>query len=134
MRRRLHCGASVSFIAAAQEDVSPARKSGQFQAHAVLTQREAGGNLSEVLDRLAAVMRERFRVKREVRVRSAHGRITAWVLTLLPPSVAFLMLITSPSQIKILTTDPLGIRLIIAGVLLQLTGTLIVRKLVNVEY
>jgi Flp pilus assembly protein TadB len=44
------------------------------------------------------------------------------------------MLITSPGQIKILTTDPLGIRFIIAGVLLQLTGTLIVRKLVNVEY
>jgi tight adherence protein B len=106
----------------------------RFFVTAVLTQREAGGNLSEVLDRLAAVMRERFRVKREVRVRSAHGRITAWVLTLLPPSVAFLMLITSPGQIKILTTDPLGIRFIIAGVLLQLTGTLIVRKLVNVEY
>src|SRR5262245_179308 len=92
----------------------------RFFVTAVLTQREAGGNLAEVLDRLAAVMRERFRVKREVRVRSAHGRITAWVLTLLPPSVAFLMLITSPQQIKLLTTDSLGIKFIIAGVLLQL--------------
>ena len=52
----------------------------RFFVTAVLTQREAGGNLSEVLDNLASVIRERFRVKRQVRVITAHGRITGWVL------------------------------------------------------
>ena len=60
----------------------------RFFVTAVLTQREAGGNLSEVLDNLASVMRERFKLKRQIRVISAHGRISAWVLSLLPPVLA----------------------------------------------
>ncbi len=54
----------------------------RFFVTAVLTQREAGGNLSEVLDNLASVMRERFKLKRQVRVASAHGRLSAWILSL----------------------------------------------------
>ena len=57
----------------------------RFFVTAVLTQREAGGNLAEVLDNLAAVIRERFKVKRQVRVITAHARITGWVLAMLPP-------------------------------------------------
>jgi tight adherence protein B len=106
----------------------------RFFVTAVLTQREAGGNLSEVLDRLAAVMRERFKIKREVRVRSAHGRITAYVLAGMPPSIAVLMLSSSPEQVKLLTSDPLGVKMIIGAVVLQVIGTLIVRKLVDIEY
>jgi len=106
----------------------------RFFVTAVLTQREAGGNLSEVLDRLAAVMRERFRIRREVRVRSAHGRITAFVLAGLPPTLAVLMLSSSPEQMKLLTTDPIGIRMIIVAVILQLVGMAVVRKLVDIEY
>ncbi len=59
----------------------------RFFVTAVLTQRESGGNLSEVLDNLASVIRERFKVKRQVRVITAHARITGWVLALLPPSL-----------------------------------------------
>jgi tight adherence protein B len=106
----------------------------RFFVTAVLTQREAGGNLSEVLDRLAAVMRERFTIKREVRTRSAHGRITAYVLAGMPPAIGLLMLSGNPDQIKVLTTDPLGIRMIMGAVVLQIVGTLIVRKLVDIEY
>jgi tight adherence protein B len=106
----------------------------RFFVTAVLTQREAGGNLSEVLDRLAAVMRERFRIKREVRTRSAHGRISAYVLAGLPPGIAIMMLSSSPDQMKVLTTDPLGIRIVIVAVALQVIGTLIVRKLVDIQY
>ena len=101
---------------------------------AVLTQREAGGNLAEVLDRLAGVMRERFRIKREVRVKSAHGRITAFVLAGMPPVLAILMLSSNPDAVKLLTTDPLGIKMIALGVTLQIVGTLVVRKLANIEY
>jgi tight adherence protein B len=106
----------------------------RFFVTAVLTQREAGGNLSEILDRLAAVMRERFRIRQEVRVRSAHGRITAYVLAAMPPTLAVLLLMLSPQQMMILATDPLGIRLIIAGIVLQVLGVLLVRKIVDIQY
>ena len=106
----------------------------RFFVTAVLTQREAGGNLSEILDRLAAVMRERFRIRREVRVRSAHGRITAYVLAAMPPVLAVLMLLSNPSQMMILANDPLGVRLILAGVVLQVIGVLLVRKIVDIQY
>ena len=67
----------------------------RFFVTAVLTQKESGGNLSEVLDNLAAIIRDRFKVKRQVRVISAHGRITGWVLSALPTSLAlFFCLIT----------------------------------------
>jgi tight adherence protein B len=106
----------------------------RFFVTAVLTQREAGGNLSEVLDRLAAVMRERFKIKREVRVRSAHGRITAYVLAGMPPALAVFTLVSNPAQMRILTGDPLGVRMIIGAVILQVIGTLVVRKIVDIRY
>ena len=68
----------------------------RFFVTAVLTQREAGGNLSEVLDNLASVIRERFKVKRQVRVVTAHGRITGWVLALLPPALGVALTMLSP--------------------------------------
>ena len=106
----------------------------RFFVTAVLTQRESGGNLSEVLDRLASVMRERFRIRREVRVRSAHGRITAYVLAAMPPALAGLMFINAPDQFQILISDPLGLRMIGAGLVLEIIGVLIVRRLVDIEY
>lgn len=101
---------------------------------AVLTQREAGGNLSEVLDNLSAVVRDRFKVKRQIRVVTAHARITGWVLALLPPAAALAMLFIGPEHIKVLVTDPIGIRMVVVGVVLQVLGTLIIRRLVEVEY
>jgi len=106
----------------------------RFFVTAVLTQREAGGNLAEVLDRLAGVMRERFRIRREVRVKSAHGRITAFVLAGLPPVLAILMLVQNPEAMRLLITDPLGHRMIAVGLVLQVVGTLIVRKLADIKY
>jgi len=106
----------------------------RFFATAVLTQREAGGNLSEVLDNLAKVVRERFKVKRQVRVLSAHGRITGWVLVAMPPLTALGFLFVVPDHIKLLVTDPMGVRLVITALVLQVTGGLVIRKLVNIEY
>ena len=106
----------------------------RFFVTAVLTQRETGGNLSEILGNLANIMRERFKVKRQVQVISAHGRMTAWVLSGLPPSLAAMTMITSPQQMKTLVEDPIGINLIIAALVLQIAGTLIIKKLVNIEY
>ena len=101
---------------------------------ALLTQRETGGNLSEVLDNIASVIRERFKVKRQVRVMSAHGRITGWVLGLLPPALAVILFIISPQHILMLRDDPLGVEITVAGLALQIVGVLIIRRIVDVEY
>lgn len=106
----------------------------RFFVTAVLTQRETGGNLGEVLDNLADVIRERFKVKRQVRVLTAHGRITGWVLAGLPPSLAAAMFVVAPGHLRILTNDPLGVQMIVGALVLQVTGTLIIRKLVNIRY
>ena len=106
----------------------------RFFVTAVLTQRETGGNLAEVLDNLAAVIRERFKIKRQVRVLSAHGRITGWVLACLPPVLAMATLVINPRHLGTLTGDPLGQNMLIAAVVLQVLGTLAIRKLVQIEY
>ncbi|HEX7778348.1 MAG TPA: type II secretion system F family protein [Vicinamibacterales bacterium] len=106
----------------------------RFFVTAVLTQREAGGNLAEVLDNLAEVIRARFKVKRQVRVISAHGRITGWVLAGLPPSVALAAFVISPMHIQTLLGDPIGVNMIMAAAVMQVIGTLIIRKIVDIEY
>jgi tight adherence protein B len=106
----------------------------RFFVTAVLTQREAGGNLAEVLDNLSSVIRERSRVKRQVRVASAHGRITGWILSAMPPILAGVMTIVAPEHMRSFVDDPLGVRMIIAALFLQVIGTLAIRRIVNVEF
>ena len=106
----------------------------RFFVTAVLIQRESGGNLSEVLDNLAGVIRERFRVKRQMRVISAHGRITGWILVCLPPVLALVLMSVNPEHRRTMFGDPLGIQMMVAAAVLQIIGTLIIRKIVNVEY
>jgi tight adherence protein B len=106
----------------------------RFFVTAVLTQRESGGNLSEVLDNLASVMRERFKVKRQIRVISAHGRLSAWILSCLAPALAGVLFLMSPDFMRILWEDPLGLQLVLAAVTLQLTGTSIISRMVKIEY
>jgi len=106
----------------------------RFFVTAVLTQRETGGNLAEVLDNLGAVIRDRFKVKRQVRVLSAHGRITGWVLASLPPALAMATLLINPNHLGSLIGDPLGMKMIYTAIALQIGGTLIIRKLVDIEY
>lgn len=106
----------------------------RFFVTAVLTQREAGGNLSEVLDNLSAVMRERFKLKRQVRVASAHGRMSAWVLSCMPPALAAILFVLSPNFMKVLWEDPWGVNLLLIAGTLQLIGTFIISRLVRIEY
>lgn len=106
----------------------------RFFVTAVLTQREAGGNLSEVLDNLSSVMRERFKLKRQIRVASAHGRISAWVLACLPPALAAVLFTLSPNFMRILWEDPWGVQLLLLAGALQLTGSFIISRLVRIEY
>ena len=106
----------------------------RFFITAVLTQREAGGNLAEVLDNLAGLIRERSRVKRQVRVTSAHGRITGWVLSMMPPALFLVMMLIAPEHMNTFVNDPLGVRMILVALVLQVIGTLTIRRIVNVEF
>jgi tight adherence protein B len=106
----------------------------RFFVTAVLIQRESGGNLAEVLDNIATVIRDRFRVKRQIRVISAHARMTGWVLIGVPPGLAVVLFIINPEHWNTLIGSDLGIKLIIAAIVLQVTGTLIIRKLIRIEY
>jgi tight adherence protein B len=106
----------------------------RFFVTAVLTQREAGGNLSGVLDNLSAVIRERFKIKRQISVISAHGRMTAGVLMGLPPLVAVAQGVIAPENAKLLFTDPLGQNMLIGAVVLQTIGMLIIRKIIQIPY
>jgi tight adherence protein B len=69
-----------------------------------------------------------------VRVLTAHGRITGWILAGFPPALAAAMFTIAPQHMNLLITDPLGIRMVIGALVLQVTGTLIIRKLVNIPY
>jgi tight adherence protein B len=106
----------------------------RFFVTAVLTQREAGGNLSEVLDNLGSIIRDRFRVKRQVRVISAHGRITGWVLSALPTCLGLFFAFTNPEKYASFYRDPLGMQMILFALGLQLVGVLIIKKIVTIEY
>jgi len=106
----------------------------KFFATAVLTQRETGGNLSEVLENLASVIRDRFTVLRQVKAKSAHGRMTGLALAALPPAAAVLLSIINPGHFRDMLDDPFGMQMIMVAVVLQIVGGLIIRKLVNIDY
>ena len=106
----------------------------KFFVTAVLTQRQAGGNLAEVLDNLARVIRDRYKVKRQIRVISAHGRLTGWILAGLPPTLGLVLYLQAPGGFDPLFTTPLGLRMVVIAIVLQLVGTLIIRKIVDIEY
>jgi len=106
----------------------------RFFVTAVLIQREAGGNLAEILDNIATVIRDRFRVKRQIRVISAHGRLTGGVLVAVPPTLGAVLFLINPDHWATLTGSQLGLQLIGLGIFLQVTGTLIIRKLIRIEY
>lgn len=106
----------------------------RFFVTAVLIQRESGGNLAEVLDNLAGVMRDRFKVKRQMRVASAHGRITGWVLVCLPPTLGLFFMATNPEHRELMFGEKLGIQMMVGAAILQGIGTLIIRKIINIPY
>lgn len=100
---------------------------------AILIQKDSGGNLAEVLDKTAYVIRERFRLKRQVRVHTAQGRLTGWILSILPFALGFGLYLISPEQMSLLWTTPIGIKLLYIAVFMMITGALIIRKIVNMK-
>ena len=105
----------------------------KFFVSALLLQRETGGNLSEILLKLAYVIRERFQLKGQVRAASAHGRVTGAVLTAMPLVLAIALMIIAPSYLISMVKDPDGKYLIAAAVAAQLIGYYIIRRIIRIK-
>lgn len=105
----------------------------KFFVTTVMLQRESGGNLAEILEKLAYVIRERFKIRRQIRVYTAQGRLTMGILMAIPPFMVIWLTLTSPDFIKPLFYDPLGHLLILAGVIMQTIGYLLIRKIINIR-
>ncbi len=105
----------------------------RFFVTALLIQKETGGNLAEILDNLARVIRERFRIRGEVRIRTAQGRMTAAILIALPPIMLFVLGMLNPGYVKPLFSDPWGHWMLIAAAVLQAVGSVIIWKIVHIE-
>jgi tight adherence protein B len=105
----------------------------KFFATAVMLQRETGGNLAEILDNLSYMIRERFKILRQVRVYTAQGRLTMMLLMGLPPVIVVTMLIVNPSFIQPLFNDQIGHVLIAAGISLQTIGYFVIRRIIQIQ-
>ena len=100
---------------------------------AILIQKESGGNLAEVLDKTAYVIRERFRLKRQVRIHTAQGRLTGWILSFLPIVLGIALYFVDPDHMSLLWKREIGIKLLYLSAGMTITGALIIRKIVNME-
>jgi len=105
----------------------------KFFVTAVMLQRETGGNLAEILDNLSYVIRERFKILRQVRVYTAQGRLTMMLLMGLPPIIVVTMLLMNPAFIRPLFQDPIGHTLIVSGIALQTVGYFVIRKVIQIQ-
>jgi len=105
----------------------------KFFVTAVMLQRETGGNLAEILDNLSYMIRERFKIMRQVRVYTAQGRLTMLLLMGLPPIIVVSMSIINPTFIRPLFADPIGHTLIVVGITLQTVGYFIIRRIIRIQ-
>jgi tight adherence protein B len=105
----------------------------KFFVTAVMLQRETGGNLAEILDNLSYVIRERFKILRQVRVYTAQGRLTMMLLMGLPPVIITTLELVSPEFIRPLFTDPIGHTFLVIGIALQTMGYFIIRRVIQIQ-
>lgn len=100
---------------------------------AVLIQRQIGGNLSEILDNISDTIRSRIKIKGEISVLTAQGRISGVVISLMPVVLCFALFVVNPSYIIVLFTDPIGMMMIGVAVVMQLIGIFFIRKIIRIE-
>jgi tight adherence protein B len=99
----------------------------------VLVQKETGGNLAEILQQISGVVRGRFKLYRKVKTLTAEGRMSAWVLALVPLVLFAVMSVTTPDYLPILIEDPRGHNMIIYGAISAVLGILWIRKILRIE-
>jgi tight adherence protein B len=100
---------------------------------AILIQKESGGNLAEVLEKTAYVIRQRFRLKRQIQVHTAQGRLTGLILTLFPIVLGIGLYIVNPEAMSLLWTRPIGIKLMYVAAAMLVVGTLLIQKIVRMD-
>jgi tight adherence protein B len=100
---------------------------------AIMIQRDTGGNLAEVLAKTSHVIRERYRLKRQIRVHTAQGRLTGWILALLPLILGCLLFIARPDFISVLWQNPTGLKMLYAACVMTLLGALAIRKIIQIR-
>jgi len=105
----------------------------RFFVSSVLLQQETGGNLGEILSKLSHVIRERFRLKGQVKAVSAHGRITGLVLLLMPVAVTAFIMLTNPEYLTALVADKIGRMMIYGAIFGQIIGYFVIKKIVNIK-
>src|SRR6185369_9848625 len=105
----------------------------QFLLTAILVQKETGGNLVEILEKTANVLRERLRLKGQLAIYTAQGRLTGWILAGMPFFIFIGMNILNPKYGRVLLDDPFGRQLIYTGLALMVVGGYIIRRIVDVK-
>lgn len=100
---------------------------------AVMIQRETGGNLAELLDNISKIVRDRIKLLGQIRVLSAEGKMSAWVLGLLPFAAAFMIQVTNPSFLKILYTDPAGRKMVATALVMMVLGAFAMRRIIKIR-
>ncbi|MBI3949408.1 MAG: type II secretion system F family protein [Acidobacteria bacterium] len=100
---------------------------------AILIQRETGGNLTEILDNIAMVIRERFKILGQVQVYTAQGKMSGWIVGILPFAVAFYIHMVNPQYLRLLFTHPWGKMMLGFGLTMQAVGVLIIRRIVDIK-
>jgi tight adherence protein B len=100
---------------------------------AILIQKESGGNLAEVLDKTARVIRERFRLKRQIATHTAQGRLTGWILALMPVVLGIALYTLNPETMSVLWTRPIGVKLMYLSAAMTVVGTIIINKIVKLD-
>jgi tight adherence protein B len=105
----------------------------RFLSAAVLLQKETGGNLVQILDKTAAVMRERARLRGQLRIYTAQGRITGWILCAAPFAMFALISLVNKEYEKPLFTDPTGLKMVYTGLGMMILGVLVIRKIIDIK-
>ena len=105
----------------------------RFLATAILLQKETGGNLAQILDKTAALARERSRLRGQLRIYTAQGRITGWILCIAPFIMFGVISLVNWNYEKILFTDPSGLHVIYFGMVMMVIGILVIRKVINIK-
>lgn len=105
----------------------------QLFISALQIQRESGGNLAEILDKLSYVVRERFKILRQIRVHTAEARMSLYILTAIPPATALLLFFVNREYMMTLVEEPAGHMMIVAAIVLQIVGYLVMRKITELE-
>ncbi|HEX3010833.1 MAG TPA: type II secretion system F family protein, partial [Syntrophomonadaceae bacterium] len=99
----------------------------------ILVQREVGGNLAEILDIIADTIDKRIKMRKKIRVLTSQGRLSGWIVSLLPVALIFLIYIPHPEYARVMLTETLGRVMLGAGFMMIIIGSMIIKKVVNID-